>query len=612
MTSPAEQQLDEAIFQMFCEGTPVRHIKETFRCGQKRIYDVLAHYLNGDPVRHTPGPRKKTTESVIRIIEFVTLQNASMSTRELRIMLEHQYGITLGVTRINDARHFLKFNYKPPKIIQDLNDEQKQWRIWFAQQILDGGWDRFPPKHVLFSDEAKFELTDDRGYVWRRHGERNPSSMSHHRKQAASVMVFGAIGNKVKSKLVFVEGSINAKDYIRVLKESKAIARATKAHGLNNFYFMQDGARCHTCQTSVQEIYEQCRLLPFWPANSPDFNPIESFWGCMKRILKTMIIRTVEELKNVLNDIWDRFDQDSIDRLCASFPARLQACINVSGESIQPYVSANNLVVYGPPLAYLRRPPTPDEDAKILKAVKTLGHKWKLIATHIEDRTPHWIETRWHCMDNERMLREFIARHVHDPIIAATEAETDQDAVAQDEAQHRSVPLVVRVGKKNKAPLPVPSEGSQPPASRPRVRSTQPSTPPALRLEEWRTDPQKYFYRSRLPGEQIAVGPWSQEECEQFFHRLAYFNQLGIHNRLWGLFAVPISNRVGYQCYHMYQMLLASGHIADDRVQVTMGPTGHPRTAPWPVVPAETVDRLTTEALAFLAQKTAQNTQMNQ
>ena len=54
----------------------------------------------------------------------------------------------------------------------------------------------------------------------------------------------------------------------------------------------------------------------------------------MKRILKSRNIKNKNELLQAINEIWDSFPQESINRLVASFKVRLQIFLEHDGESI--------------------------------------------------------------------------------------------------------------------------------------------------------------------------------------------------------------------------------------------------------------------------------------
>lgn len=83
------------------------------------------------------------------------------------------------------------------------------------------------------------------------------------------------------------------------------------------------------------------------------------------------------------------------------------------------------------------------------------------------------------------------------------------------------------------------------------------------------TNPNSFFYRNRPPGEEPKRGSFSPEEEAQFIERVRYFREdLHINDGLWGLFAVPLNGRFGYQCSNYYRYLIAEGKIKDPKYKV--------------------------------------------
>jgi hypothetical protein len=134
--------------------------------------------------------------------------------------------------------------------------------------------------------------------------------------------------------LPFVMGTINAEKYIQILTDLGIFEELYRLHGAFNWIFQQEGALCHTSQMAVDWIEENCDLLSGWPANSPDFNPIELLWAILKHSVADLEPTTIAELKKVLLWVWDIIPIVTINSLCSSFEARLHLCLEVQGRSI--------------------------------------------------------------------------------------------------------------------------------------------------------------------------------------------------------------------------------------------------------------------------------------
>ena len=72
-------------------------------------------------------------------------------------------------------------------------------------------------------------------------------------------------------------------------------------------------------------------------------------------------------------------------------------------------------------------------------------------------------------------------------------------------------------------------------------------------------NPNAYYYRFNDPGEAQGNGAWKKDEIKQFLKRL---KQLGANGQ-WGIFAMGVSGRVGYQCSNFYRKLVEKGDIKD-------------------------------------------------
>ncbi|KAK8893957.1 hypothetical protein M9Y10_022386 [Tritrichomonas musculus] len=73
-------------------------------------------------------------------------------------------------------------------------------------------------------------------------------------------------------------------------------------------------------------------------------------------------------------------------------------------------------------------------------------------------------------------------------------------------------------------------------------------------------NPNTFFYRHVMPGEEIKKGPWSEDEKTLFLKALKEHPPIKGH---WGLFSRYIPTRVGYQCNAFYKKLVSSGEVEE-------------------------------------------------
>lgn len=398
------------------EGYTIRAIKGALRCSQRLIDNTIrfwnTHHELPPPTKR--GRPKKVNETITQFIERKTLEDAAISDMHLAELAAEEFHVALSRCTINGIRHFLRFTFKPPRHVPALTDEQKYQRIRFASTMLSNHADALDK--IVFSDESRFVLGADKTWVWRRRGEYSPSSCHCTMKFPQGVMVWGAIGLDYKSPLIVVDGSIDTEKYKSVLESSEMIPSLQEEKGLLGFVFQQDGATCHTSKNMKLWLAQRLRLLNFWPANSPDLNPIEHLWGVLKRTVAASNPKTLEELKNVLQEVWNAIDQGMINRLVTSFRHRLILVARNGGKSIghlirrdayleeedaEPIPAGMDIIedaMVGP-LVYTEPLPeehsfTQEDDEFIVQRWVDIGPQWKTIAKQLKV-LPNEVKNRW-------------------------------------------------------------------------------------------------------------------------------------------------------------------------------------------------------------------------
>ena len=189
-------------------------------------------------------------------------------------------------------------------------------------------WARVP-----FSDESRFNLSHHDGgiRVFRRRGEcfADNCLIGRDRFGGGSVMVWGGIMGSRKTKLIVVQGNLNAQGYINQILKPEAVPFLQR-HG--PAILMDDNARPHVARICRQFLNRNnVNVLP-WPTVSPDTNPIEHIWDYLGRKVRARgNVHNLRDLENALIQEWKNISNVVIRRYVRSMRGRLAACINSRG-----------------------------------------------------------------------------------------------------------------------------------------------------------------------------------------------------------------------------------------------------------------------------------------
>jgi hypothetical protein len=97
---------------------------------------------------------------------------------------------------------------------------------------------------------------------------------------------------------------------------------------------MQDGAPGHKAAETKEDLRERGIYPIFWPAYSPDLNPIETVWNRMKDwIMKKYpdYHTSYDRLRIAVKEAWDAIGELELLALVREMPARCQAVIDANG-----------------------------------------------------------------------------------------------------------------------------------------------------------------------------------------------------------------------------------------------------------------------------------------
>ena len=95
----------------------------------------------------------------------------------------------------------------------------------------------------------------------------------------------------------------------------------------DDFMFQHDLAPAHHSYKTAKYLKEKRIDILEWPCNSPDLNIIEFVWQKMKTRVQQVHLKTLEELKAVLREVWASFTQNELEEMVESMPRRIHEVI---------------------------------------------------------------------------------------------------------------------------------------------------------------------------------------------------------------------------------------------------------------------------------------------
>ena len=72
-----------------------------------------------------------------------------------------------------------------------------------------------------------------------------------------------------------------------------------------------------------------------YPAQSPNLNPIKGIWAIIKQRLRQRVFNSEEEIKEALQEEWDRITIEEIRHRIADMPRRCAELVRLKGGPIR-------------------------------------------------------------------------------------------------------------------------------------------------------------------------------------------------------------------------------------------------------------------------------------
>lgn len=314
----------------------------------------------GAKKRALPAPVAARRALVVKLAQRVrkvdgVCEPVFASAKEIGNELFHKHNIDVVPQTVRNDLHAMRFKaFVRPKVTALPQDTQA--RLDFASENVDRN-----PEDLVFVDETIIDTnTKHKRRHWSR-SRKNVGTRRNARWPAGRAHCFAGIGVGVRFLLVLPEFEprerdpdtgrllpkrsfkLNAASYTAMclgfaLSRQPALGWTQARRGARRKaatkMLVQDGAACHTSQVSASFYAEKgIRVLPRWPARSPDLNPIETCFANLKRRVSARHPKDRATLVKAILDTWNLgTPQNEVDKLVRSFPARCRKVVANRGE----------------------------------------------------------------------------------------------------------------------------------------------------------------------------------------------------------------------------------------------------------------------------------------
>ncbi|CAF4601995.1 unnamed protein product [Rotaria sp. Silwood2] len=324
----------ELVIKHFRNGDSEHDIATKLLCSRNTIHYIIVKYKKTKCIGNIfgRGRKRKTTARIDKTIQRKVKVDRRKSASSVRQEIEQELGLVISSQTVRRRLHEAGLYGRTARKKPYVNKVNRAKRLAYVKMCRDKDMDFW--KHVLWSDESKFNLfgSDGKVMVWRSPKEEyDPRcTVPTVKHGGGSVTVWGAFAWNGVGNLFFINGNMTGEVYKNIL-EQNLIQSATKLNLGREMVFQHDNDPKHTSRIVKNWLDKNGIKRLVWPPFSPDMNPIEHLWDELERRMKKHQPKNENQLRDILQVEWLEIGQDVTNKLVESVPSRLHECLRMKG-----------------------------------------------------------------------------------------------------------------------------------------------------------------------------------------------------------------------------------------------------------------------------------------
>lgn len=301
-------------------------------CYRQQVYHWIDVYKKTGAVedeKRSGRKRKLSATMEKKVVDYLT-GDKDNTTRRAAKRLKTETGIEIDQSTVRNIAHRRNKKAFRRRRSSRLTVQHKKGRLRFAHNNAAKDW-----SSVIFSDEHTIKQftkgNPQHNYQWAESLDEVKSTEVE--RWPLSLKVWAGISREGKTDLHFYTGDLDAPTYQGILQDTLLPA----AQGMFEdeeieWEFMQDKATCHTATATKKWLADhEIKVIDDWPTKGDDINPIENLWAILDERVQKRKFTTLNGMKKVVREEWNKLDQSLLHRLIDSVSDRIRKVIEARG-----------------------------------------------------------------------------------------------------------------------------------------------------------------------------------------------------------------------------------------------------------------------------------------